>query len=55
VVVVVVIMVCAVDRAQSIDSDNGQTPQMLAGLLGWPQAMFASKIVFADDKKVDRM
>ena len=28
----------------SIDDDNGQTPQMLAGLLGWPQACFASEI-----------
>lgn len=29
---------------QSIDADNNQTPQMLAGLLGWRQATFASKI-----------
>lgn len=29
---------------QSIDGDNNQTPQMLAGLLGWPQALFASSI-----------
>lgn len=29
---------------QSIDADNNQTPQMLAGILGWPQAMFVSKI-----------
>ena len=29
---------------QSIDGDNNQTPQMLAALLGWPQATFASKI-----------
>lgn len=29
---------------QSIDGDNNQTPQMLAGLLGWPQATYASKI-----------
>lgn len=33
---------------QSIDGDNNQTGQMLAGLLGWPQATFASKIEFAD-------
>lgn len=33
---------------QSIDSDNNQTGQMLAGLLGWPQATFASKIEFDD-------
>lgn len=31
---------------QSIDGDNNQTPQMLAGLLGWPQATYASKIQF---------
>lgn len=29
---------------QSIDGDNNQTPQMLAGLLGWPQATFASNL-----------
>jgi electron transfer flavoprotein beta subunit len=29
---------------QSIDGDNNQTPQMLAGLLDWPQATFASHI-----------
>lgn len=29
---------------QSIDADNNQTPQMLAGLLGWPQATFVSKL-----------
>jgi electron transfer flavoprotein beta subunit len=29
---------------QSTDHDYGQTPAMLAGLLGWPQAMQASKI-----------
>ncbi|KTD24790.1 electron transfer flavoprotein subunit beta [Legionella lansingensis] len=30
---------------QSIDGDNNQTPQMLAALLDWPQATFASKLV----------
>lgn len=30
---------------QAIDSDNNQTGQMLAGLLGWPQGTFASKVV----------
>lgn len=30
---------------QSIDDDAGQTGQMLAGLLGWPQATQASKVV----------
>lgn len=29
---------------QSIDEDAGQAPQMLAGLLGWPQATFASNV-----------
>ncbi len=29
---------------QAIDDDAGQTGQMLAGLLGWPQATFASAI-----------
>jgi electron transfer flavoprotein beta subunit len=29
---------------QAIDGDNNQTPQMLAALLGWPQATFASSM-----------
>jgi electron transfer flavoprotein beta subunit len=29
---------------QAIDDDNNQTGQMLAALLGWPQAAFASKV-----------
>jgi electron transfer flavoprotein beta subunit len=29
---------------QAIDDDNNQTGQMLAALLGWPQATFASKL-----------
>ena len=33
---------------QAIDDDAGQTGQMLAGLLGWGQATFASKIVLGD-------
>ncbi len=33
---------------QAIDDDAGQTGQMLAGLLGWSQATFASKIVIGD-------
>ena len=32
---------------QSIDGDNNQTGQMLAGLLQWPQATFASEIKLA--------
>jgi electron transfer flavoprotein beta subunit len=31
---------------QAIDDDCNQTGQMLAGLLGWPQGTFASKVVF---------
>jgi len=31
---------------QAIDGDNNQTAQMLAELLGWPQATFASKIEY---------
>lgn len=34
---------------QSIDGDNNQTPQMLAALLNWPQATFASKINVSSD------
>lgn len=29
---------------QAIDDDFNQTGQMLAGLLGWPQATFASRV-----------
>lgn len=36
---------------QAIDDDCNQTGQMLAALLGWPQATFASKIEFVDDHK----
>ncbi|KAH0559910.1 hypothetical protein GP486_003574 [Trichoglossum hirsutum] len=32
---------------QSIDDDAGQTGQMLAGLLGWPQATQASEVKFS--------
>jgi electron transfer flavoprotein beta subunit len=35
---------------QAIDDDSNQVAQMLAGLLDWPQAMFASEIVVSDDK-----
>jgi electron transfer flavoprotein beta subunit len=34
---------------QAIDDDCNQTGQMLAALLGWPQATFASKLVLDDD------
>ena len=33
---------------QAIDDDSNQTGQMLAALLGWPQATFASKLVIED-------
>lgn len=35
---------------QSIDTDNNQTGQMLAGLTGFPQGTFASEVVIADGK-----
>jgi len=37
---------------QAIDDDCNQTGQMLAALLGWPQATFASKVVIEDGKAV---
>lgn len=33
---------------QAIDDDSNQTGQMLAALLGWPQATFASKVTVAN-------
>jgi electron transfer flavoprotein beta subunit len=35
---------------QAIDDDSNQTGQMLAAMLGWSQATFASKVVVAGDK-----
>jgi electron transfer flavoprotein beta subunit len=35
---------------QAIDDDSNQTGQMLAALLGWPQATFASKLALENDK-----
>ncbi len=35
---------------QAIDDDSNQTGQMLAALLGWPQATFVSKLVFVDGR-----
>src|SRR5690606_9867611 len=35
---------------QAIDDDANQTGQMLAALLGWPQATFASKVEVAGDR-----
>lgn len=37
---------------QAIDDDSNQTGQMLAALLEWPQATFASKIELSYDKAV---
>ena len=40
---------------QAIDGDFNQTGQMLAGLLDWPQATFASKVILKDGQlKVTR-
>jgi electron transfer flavoprotein beta subunit len=36
---------------QAIDDDSNQTGQMLAGLLGWPQATFVSKVKFIEENK----
>jgi electron transfer flavoprotein beta subunit len=35
---------------QAIDDDSNQTGQMLAALLGWPQATFASKLKLSPEK-----
>jgi len=35
---------------QAIDDDSNQTGQMLAALLGWPQATFASKLKLEGEK-----
>ncbi len=35
---------------QAIDDDSNQTGQMLAGLLGWSQGTFASKVDLADGR-----
>jgi electron transfer flavoprotein beta subunit len=37
---------------QAIDDDCNQTGQMLAALLGWPQATFASKLAIEGDRAV---
>ncbi|TXG72288.1 hypothetical protein EZV62_000867 [Acer yangbiense] len=37
---------------QAIDDDCNQTGQMVAGLLRWPQATFASKVVLDKEKQV---
>lgn len=39
---------------QAIDDDSGQTGQLVAGLLNWPQACFASKCILSkEDKKAE--
>jgi electron transfer flavoprotein beta subunit len=37
---------------QATDDDANQTGQMLAALLGWPQATFASRVVIEDGKAI---
>ncbi|MCM0044164.1 MAG: electron transfer flavoprotein subunit beta/FixA family protein [Burkholderiaceae bacterium] len=37
---------------QAIDDDCNQTGQMLAALLGWPQATFASKVVIEEGQAI---
>lgn len=36
---------------QAIDDDANQAGQMLAALLGWPQATFASQVELSDDRQ----
>ena len=36
---------------QAIDDDANQAGQMLAALLGWPQATFASEVELSDDQQ----
>lgn len=36
---------------QAIDDDANQAGQMLAALLGWPQATFASRVELSDDRQ----
>ncbi len=39
---------------QAVDDDNNQVGQILAAVLGWPQATFASKVEFlADNRKAN--
>lgn len=40
---------------QAIDDDAGQTGQMIAGILGWPQATFASKVELLPEKEQVRV
>ena len=40
---------------QAIDDDSNQTGQMVAGLLGWPQATFASELdIGSDNARITR-
>uniref|UniRef100_A0A0N4ZTK8 Electron transfer flavoprotein subunit beta n=1 Tax=Parastrongyloides trichosuri TaxID=131310 RepID=A0A0N4ZTK8_PARTI len=39
---------CVLLGKQAIDDDCNQTGQLLAGMLGWPQATFANKVVPKD-------
>ena len=37
---------------QAVDDDSNQTGQLLAALLAWPQATFASKLEFVDGGRI---
>jgi electron transfer flavoprotein beta subunit len=39
---------------QAVDDDSNQTGQMLAALLGWPQATFVSKVEWLESNAVIR-
>jgi electron transfer flavoprotein beta subunit len=40
---------------QAVDDDNNQVGQILAAVLAWPQATFASKMEFTEDGKKGRI
>src|SRR3990170_6754553 len=40
---------------QAVDDDNNQVGQILAALLNWPQATFASKVEFLEGNKKARV
>ena len=43
---------CLLMGKQSIDGDHNQTGQMLAGLLSWSQATFASKVIIEGEQAI---
>ncbi len=44
---------CIITGKQAIDDDANQLGQLLAGFLGWSQAMFASKVSFKKEAAVE--